>query len=193
MKRHYFLLIASLAIFSACSSSTSAPLDVTFPNAVYLNNVSNLYEVTSSNQSVDLTWKDSNGVLRKLSDYHGKVILVTFWKSSQDTSDLQISSLDSAAAEMPDSLRAVGVATDNATYSSSFKTVSTYVLSHSVKLQVIVDSTGIAQGQFIQFSSDHAPGAPQTFVLDTAGSVHAILNGFANKNELEATVRNAFK
>ena len=192
MKR-YFLTIASLALLSACSSSTSAPLDVTFPNAVYMNNVSSLYEVTSSGQSVDLKWKDSNGIMRKLSDYHGKVILVTFWKSSQDTSDMQIASLDSAAAEIPDSLRAIGIATDNAAYSSSFKTVSTYVMSHSVKLQVIVDSTGIAQGQFIQFSSDHEPGAPQTFVLDTIGSVQAILNGFANKNELETTVRNTFK
>ncbi|HWF45352.1 MAG TPA: TlpA disulfide reductase family protein [Candidatus Kapabacteria bacterium] len=178
----------SLLIVSSCSPST-APLDMKFPNALYSGNVSDLYEVIGSASSVDLSWKDSNGIVRKLSGYHGKVAIVTFWQSSLGASDTEIASLDSAAREMPDSLRAIGIATDNVTFGiGSFRTVLNYVTTHPIKLQVIVDSTGLAQSEF----PAQTRGTPQSFVLDTTGSVVAIWDGYFNRFEIDSSVRSIY-
>jgi thiol-disulfide isomerase/thioredoxin len=185
----FLFALASIAIFSSCSSSTNAPLDYTFQNAQHMGNVSGLYEVTASSSTVDIAWKDSNGMVRKLNGYHGKVAVVLFWKSSIGASDTEILSLDSAAREMPDSLRAVAVATDNVTFGiGSFRTVLNYVTSHSITLQVIVDSTGLAQSEF----PAQTRGTPQSFVLDTAGRVVAIWDGYFNRFEIDSSVRSIY-
>ena len=194
MKFKHLLALIALAALSSCSSSTSAPLDMKFPNALYSGNVSGLYEVIGSSSTVDISWKDSDGIVRKLSGYHGKVSIVTFWQSSLGASDTEIASADSAAREMPDSLRAIGIAIDNVTFGiGSFRTIVNYVRSHPISIQIVVDSTELAQTEFEQFDPTHTPGTPQTFVLDQSGNIARIIDGYFPKDSIEAEVRKEYK
>jgi thiol-disulfide isomerase/thioredoxin len=195
----YRFAFASLLLVSfGCAPSPTAAPETINPNAEYKANVSTLYSLgTTSDGSTEIEWKGPSGEIQKLTDYRGKPVLLTFWRSSDAFSQMQIASLDSLAADMNangtlDSVKVIAIADDNVQLVRSFQIVSDYVRLHGVKLQVIVDSNDWVQNHYVGTGSRYVTA---TYVLKPNGDVmtNGILLGDIPSEELKVWVRNAAK
>ena len=195
MKLRYSILFSALFAIQGCSSSTApdpTAFDFTHANAQYLNNVSDIYGVTTLSTGVwvgpDIKWKDKLGIVRALSDNPGKVILLSFWNSAPDTAFAEEQTLDSVQTDMPDSVVVISVASYNTT--RSFQSIDSFIVAHKFNHQEVVDSTQRAQAIY----SSNQLGYPETFVLKPNGVVmnHTFYLGWASRPMLDSLVRLAY-
>jgi hypothetical protein len=187
----------SCAILSGCAPSTSAPITNSFsdPNAPYTANVSGLYQVSAygtvgSWTGIDIKWKDSAGIIRAMSGYAGKPVLLSFWTTRPDTGAWEEYSLDSVQTDLGDSVRILTVAEDN-NYSNNFIGVYNYVTSNKIRSQVIVDSGQFAHIQYSELANGNL-GVPETFVLRPNGSIMLYILGYDSEHVLDSLARAAY-
>lgn len=191
----YFLALFCCAIAACAPSPTESTSTMVNTGAEYKANVSTLYSLgTTSGYGIDVQWRDSNGVVQKLSDYAGKAVVLSFGTTSDASSQAQYASLDSLASTMPDSVRCIAIAQDNIKAAHSFQIVSDYAKNKGIRLQMIVDSTKSAQVQFSQLGTDRSLYTPETFVLKPNGSLSTYFEGGPfYMASLQQDVRNAYK
>ncbi len=197
--KYRFLLLGpalALAIVSGCAPSTSSTLtnSLSNPNARFSDNVSELYSVApygtvGSWSGIDLKWKDSAGIIRALSGYTGKPVLLTFWVTRPDTGAWELPTLDSVQNDLGDSVRIVTVAEDD-NFTDNFQAVLNYVTTHHLHSQVLVDSMEFAH---IQYAEQVNPdlGLPETFIISRNGytSNPAYFIGYLPAHSLDSIVR----
>ena len=191
------LAAASIGFNAGCAPSTSAPITNSFsnPNAAYTANVSGLYQVspygtTGSWTGIDLKWKDSVGIIRAMSGYAGKVVLLSFWITRPDTGAWVEYSLDSVQRDLGDSVRIVTVAEDD-NYPDNFTSVYNYVKANKISLQVVLDSLEFAHVQYSELVNPDL-GLPETFVLRPNGSIMLYVQGYDSEHVLDSLARAAY-
>ncbi|HET6400467.1 MAG TPA: hypothetical protein VFH95_03625 [Candidatus Kapabacteria bacterium] len=191
------LAAASIGFGAGCAPSTSAPITNSFsnPNAPDTLNVSGLYEVSpygtvGSWTGIDIKWKDSAGIVRAMSGYAGKVVLLSFWITTPDTGAWVEYALDSVQKDLGDSVRIVTVAEDGGN-SNNFTTVYKYVSSNKIRAQVIVDSGQFAHVQYSELANGNL-GVPETFILRPNGSIMQYIEGYDSEPVLDSLARAAY-
>ncbi|HEX5316446.1 MAG TPA: TlpA disulfide reductase family protein, partial [Candidatus Kapabacteria bacterium] len=191
------LAAASLGFNTGCAPSTSAPIANSFsnPNAAYKANVSELdqvspYGTVGSWTGIDIKWKDSAGVVRALSGYSGKVVLLSFWITTPAPGTWVEHALDSVQTDLGDSVRIVTVAEDES-YPNNFTGVYNFVTSGKIRSQVIVDSTNFAHIQYAELANGNL-GVPETFVLRPNGSIMQYLEAYNSEHILDSAARAAY-
>jgi hypothetical protein len=188
---------ASIGLNAGCAPSTSAPITNSFSNlnASDTLNVSGLYEVSpygtvGSWTGIDIKWKDSVGIIRAMSGYSGKVVLLSFWITTPAAGTWVEYALDSVQRDLGDSVGIVTVAEDES-YPNNFTGVYNYVAANKIRSQVIVDSGQFAHIQYAELANGNL-GVPETFVLRPNGSIMQFLEGYNSKRVLDSAVRAAY-
>lgn len=166
------LAATSLGFNAGCapSTSTNTSEDFTDITAPFSGNVSETYALAtiSSAPGFDLKWVDSTGV-RALSSYHGKVVLVTFWRTTDVGAGTILGSFDSVGRDLGDSVQVLMVDDDNS--AARFTNAKTFVSAQQTKSQVLVDS---AWRVHLRFAGDFSDGQlyyTETFVVKPDGNV----------------------
>ena len=200
MKLRYFGLFALLFAFQGCSSTTipdPTAFDFTQANAQYLGNVSDIYGVTTLSSlpwyGPDIKWKDALGNVHALSDYQGKVILLSFWNYDTTAAYAEEPTLDSVQMDMnavSDSVVLISVASYN--HSESFLAIDSFIVAHKFNHQEVVDSTQRAQ---VIYAGSNQLGYPETFALKPNGNVldNQFLAGWYSRTYIDSLVREAYK
>src|SRR5947209_17996692 len=136
MIRIFFLLLVATLASCAPNDSSNSSADYINTNAAFLHNVSDVYAVTASSSTplpFELKWRDSTGLVHKLSDYKGKPVFIAIGRTNDGSSDTLFREVDSMQIEMKDTLMTLIVAHD----ATGMATVSSFVTSNNIRSQVI--------------------------------------------------------
>jgi hypothetical protein len=166
------LAAVSIGYAAGCAPSTSSNSseDFTDPAAKFSGNISEVYSLSTISQppGFDLKWLDSAGV-RALSGYRNKVVLVTFWRTTDAGVGAILRSFDSVAQDLPDSVRILLIDDDNS--AARFTTADNFIIAQQTVSQVLVDSTRLVHLRFAGDFSDGQLDYTETFVMKPDGTV----------------------
>jgi peroxiredoxin len=170
----------------SCSDDSITPYDRA---PKFSKNVSTLFgfdSVAPADGSVsNFTWKDSNGVLRSMSDLRGKVVVVNFWATwcgpcLQETPALR----DIANDFRKDSVVVIGISIDRD--GDVWGMVEEFHRSKHLSYQVIIDPD---KDVYSVFQGTYETMIPSTFIIDRDGLVYTSLLGAATYEQFANTIR----
>lgn len=186
--------LSLVALIAAVGCAPDAPTFVEYnnPNAQFAHNVSGLYGKVSSSTPLgfDFKWRDSTGLVHKMSEFQNKKpLLISFGKTSNLSSDTLYRQVDSVRAAMGDSVFTLIVAKDIV----GFQAVANFVSAQGIMSQVISDSTSTVQLEMVQHS-DGIIYLPQTFLIGVNGKLVTTdpLAGPIRPDSLESLVRKGY-
>jgi peroxiredoxin len=163
-----------ISMVSLSCSETTAPY-VHEPK--YGKNISTLFgfekDAPDPNVVPDFTWKDSNGVLRSLSDLRGKVVLVNFWATWCAPCLAETPALRDIAADFAkDSVVVIGISIDQS--GEIYPKVEEFHRTKHLGYQVITDPD---LDVYEAYTETRNPAIPLTFVIDADGHLYTALVG----------------
>ena len=126
--------------------------------------------------------KDLAGKNVRLSDYHGKVVLLNFWATWCPPCKEEMPwFVDLQQRYGPQGLQVIGVAMDD----SGEKTIASFAQRLGVNYPVLLGKESVAQAYGdVQF-------LPDTFYIGRDGKIVAHVQGLINRKEIEETVKKA--
>jgi peroxiredoxin len=126
--------------------------------------------------------KDLAGKEVRLSDYHGKVVLLNFWATWCPPCKEEMPwFVDLQQRYGPQGLQVIGVAMDD----SGEKTIASFTKRLGVNYPVLLGKESVAQAYGdVQF-------LPDTFYIGRDGKIVAHVQGLINRKEIEETVKKA--
>lgn len=157
--------IAAAAILLSCSGRSSTTHAQSFPTG---------QNSTQRHMAPDFTLADADGNAVKLSDLHGKVVLLNFWATWCGPCSLEIPwFVDFEQQYRARGLEVVGVSMDE----DGWKVVKPYIKEHRINYRILMgnDSVGQLYGG--------VDSLPTTFIIDQGGHVAYTHVGLASKNE----------
>jgi peroxiredoxin len=168
---------AALVLLSILSLSCSEPVTTYVHEPKYGKNISTLFgfekESADINVVPDFTWKDSNGVLRSLSDLRDKIVLVNFWATwcgpcLAETPALRDIAIDFAK----DSVVVIGISIDQS--GEIYPKVEEFLRSKNLGYQVITDP---GLDVYEAYTNTRNTTIPVTFIIDVDGRLYTALVG----------------
>jgi peroxiredoxin len=132
----------------------------------------------------DFELADLNGKPVKLSDYHGKAVVVNFWATWCGPCKTEMPWLvDLQQKYGPDGLQILGVAMDD----SGKDTISEFARDMHINYPVLMGKEAVAQKYGnVQF-------LPATFYVDRNGKIVDRVFGIVDRSEIEANVKRALE
>jgi len=122
-------------------------------------------------------WRDLSGEPITLSDYRGKVVLVTYWTTTCGQCASEIAWFNEFQQRYrPQGFEVVGVSVDLGGAAS----VEPFMTSRSITYQVVLGDRNAGRT---------ARSIPTTFILDRDGRIAARHVGYCSKRELESDIR----
>jgi peroxiredoxin len=122
----------------------------------------------------EFTLKDANGSTVKLSDYHGKVVLLNFWATWCGPCQLEIPwFVEFEQQYKSKGFAVVGVSMDD----DGWTAVKPYLAEKKVNYRVLLGNDSVTQ------LYGGVDSLPTTFMIDRDGKIAAIHIGLAGKNE----------
>jgi cytochrome c biogenesis protein CcmG/thiol:disulfide interchange protein DsbE len=147
-----------------------------------------LESVSTRPVAPDFALEDTNGTIRRLTDYKGQVILLDFWATTCGGCVQEIPMLIQVAQEYrARGLTAIGVAEDIA-YADlkgpreAWDRVRPFVRDHQVSYLVVMGDSRVTADYKIQ-------ALPLTHLVDRAGRIAATYHGVVDRPNLEANIR----
>ncbi len=130
----------------------------------------------------DFELKDLEDKQVRLSDYHGKVVVLNFWATWCPPCKEEMPwFVDLQQRYGPQGLQVVGVAMDD----SGEKTIASFTQRLGVNYPVLLGKESVAQAYGeVQF-------LPDTFYIGRDGKIVAHVQGLINRKEIEETVKKA--
>jgi thiol-disulfide isomerase/thioredoxin len=175
--RYFIALFCVSAFLAGCIPSTSVPSNsVKLDSLQFKNNISMLYaagskNITDSSGNIiasNISWKDSSGITRSLTDLRGKKILLNFWATWCVYCDDELPGILNISDSLKKDIVVIGVAIDEdpSTFPTIFDLVQSFAKSRKMTFQVVVDETAKS---YINYGGDGQ--LPWTFIIDRQGRV----------------------
>ena len=157
-----FLSLAAFALLLSCSHSPSTSATAaTKPDK-------------SRKSAPEFALKDANGATVKLSDYHGKVVLLNFWATWCGPCQLEIPWFEEFQQQYKvEGLEVVGVSMDD----DGWQVVKPYITEKKVNYRILLGNDSVTQ------LYGGVDSLPTTFMIDREGRIAAVHIGLAGKNE----------
>ena len=180
------IALAILALISLSCDST----DPYVHEPRFDKNVSTVFGFKTASQTLegmapDFTWKDSNGVLRSLSDLRGKIILVNLWATWCEPCLFEMPTLDDIAKDFSkDSVVVIGVSIDQE--GDVYNRIVGYHRDRGLRFQVISD---FGMDVYHAYMGTRTISIPQTFIVDRDGSLYVQLTGPQQYDEFATYIR----
>jgi peroxiredoxin len=130
-------------------------------------------QVKKGDQAADFEQKTLSGAPLKLSSLRGKVVLLDFWASWCEPCKKELPLL----ARMAPRLRARGIEIVAVNIDDNSKNAEQFLREHDLKLTVVTDTDKRIVGKY------EPPKMPSSFVLDRAGVVRSVNDGFQPGDE----------
>jgi peroxiredoxin len=124
----------------------------------------------------DFSLKDADGKLVRLSDFHGKVVLLDFWATWCGPCKIEIPwFMDFQRQNQNKGLVVLGVSMDD----EGWDVVKPYLASMKVNYRVVIGNDQTAQ------LYGGVDALPTTFLIDKSGKIAAVHVGLVNRKDLE--------
>lgn len=180
MKTLYSRLYNSLAAVAACALLVHGASAATVR--------ASLRPVDARAKAPNFMLKDASGHAVRLSDYHGKIVLLNFWATDCGGCRLEIPFfVDLEAAHKSHGLTVLGISMDIAyeglkDAQQAWSRVKPFVQAHGVKYTILMDDGSAAKAYNIE-------ALPMTYLIDSSGRVAAEYAGVVNKESIEANIK----
>ena len=127
----------------------------------------------------DIALRDINGRAFTLSEYQGKVLLLTYWSTTCRQCQSEMTWFEEFQRTFGDERFAVvGIAVDL----GGADAVNRFLVNRPINYRVVLGDSAVAQRQA-------AASIPTTFILDRSGRVAVRHVGFCSKREFESDIR----
>jgi len=124
----------------------------------------------------DFSLKDADGKLVRLSDFHGKVVLLDFWATWCGPCKIEIPwFMDFQRQNQNKGLVVLGVSMDD----EGWDVVKPYLASMKVNYRVVIGNDQTAQ------LYGGVDALPTTFLIDKSGKIAAVHVGLVNRKDIE--------
>ncbi|HUO27733.1 MAG TPA: TlpA disulfide reductase family protein [Bryobacteraceae bacterium] len=124
----------------------------------------------------DFSLKDADGKTVRLSDYHGKVVLLDFWATYCGPCKIEIPwFMDLERKHKDQGFSVLGVSMDD----DGWDAVKPFIADEAINYRVMVGNDSIAE----QYGGIEA--LPTTFLIDRDGNIAAVHVGLTSKSEFE--------
>jgi cytochrome c biogenesis protein CcmG/thiol:disulfide interchange protein DsbE len=131
------------------------------------------------NAAPDIQGRDADGLVTKLSDFRGKVVLLDFWATWCPPCKLEIPWLIDIERKNKDRGFAVlGVSMDD----EGWEVVKPFMKEVGLNYRVVIGNDATAE------MYGNVESLPETFLIDRAGKIAAIHIGLASRKEFEDEV-----
>lgn len=129
-------------------------------------------------QAPDFTLRDINNQEVSLSDYRGKVVLVSFWATWCGPCKVEMPHLDKLDAELEDrGFEVLSISTDDARAAS---TVKPYIKKNGYQFTVLLDKTTTVVSKY-----NPAKTLPYTAIIDREGRIAHVHMGYNQGDEVK--------
>lgn len=179
--------VLGVALCCSCSptaDSTTGPL-VFEPR--FGKNVSTLVrslDRAESGWASDFEWRDSNGVLRSLSELQGKIVLLNFWATWCPPCLLEMPYLNEIAQDYAaDSVVVLGISIDAS--GNVYDKVERHHRGKNYVFQVVIDPHKEVYEDYV---GTKQVAIPWTFVIDRDGAIYEVLAGQKDYDTFAASI-----
>ncbi len=133
-------------------------------------------EIQEGKPAPDFTLRDSGGAQVRLSDFHGKVVLLNFWATWCTGCKQEIPwFMDFQTKYKGDGLAVVGVSLDD----EGWKVLKPYLAEHSMNYTVVLGNDDVA-GMY-----GGVDALPTTLLIDRTGKIAGLHTGVVDRAECE--------
>src|SRR5579872_680151 len=161
-------LVAVSLVFFACSST---------PHTV---RAASLKPSKDRKKAPDFALKDANGQTVRLSDYHGKVVLLDFWATWCGPCKIEIPWFQEFERQNKDKgFAVIGVAMDD----DGWDAVKPFAKERGINYRLVLGDDKVAD---LYGGLD---ALPTTLLIDRGGNIAAVHIGLSGKNEFEDSIQ----
>jgi peroxiredoxin len=125
--------------------------------------------------------QDTNGQWHKLSDYKGKVVVVTFWAAWSPESQQEVRDLNALSSQyMDQNVVILGISVDE----GGAERISSFVQANGLNYPILIVDEGVksAYGGIGKL--------PSTFIIDQEGNIYKKYFGYRGGNLIDVDVKN---
>jgi peroxiredoxin len=162
--------IAAVALLASCSKTSTAHASETADA-----------QHADRKPAPDFTLQDANGTPIKLSDYHGKAVLLNFWATWCGPCGLEIPWFTEFQQQYKSKgLEIVGVSMDE----EGWKAIKPYIAEHKINYRILLGNDSVSQ------LYGGVDSLPTTFIIGRDGKVSYVHVGLAGKNQYQKEIEN---